>query len=118
MEVKLVNGNRFENETGKRVDIQMKGSNIYYRVPEDMIPFAASSKVGLGVADWVERRDRSFADKLTTAVSNVKQVLQDRRNVAESAALRRDLETASMTKAAAVGPVRFVDTGAQSDQEF
>lgn len=116
MKVSLIDGSRFENEKGYRVDIQMKGSNIYYRVPEDMTPIGAQNQVAHGMANWIVRRDLSFSEKLTTAISTVKQKIQDRRNVRESAALRRDLDTASMVKAIAPPTRIFIDTGAAREE--
>ena len=51
-------------------------SGVYYRVPEDMCPFAAQNLVNHKMAEWVERHELNLKEKLSAAVSAVKQNLQ------------------------------------------
>lgn len=96
----------------KRDMIRLRGTTVHYRVPEDMFPHAAAQMVANGRAEWVERREPTLADKAREVVSSAKQKLQDRRNRAETAALKRNAETAAIVTPPAAGPT-LIDTGAE-----
>jgi len=75
----------------ERTMIKTRGG-VFYKVPEEMFPFAAQNQVDNGMAEWVERAKPTLLDKAKKIVSDAKQASHQR---VETAALNRSVVTAA-----------------------
>src|SRR5258708_37284655 len=87
-----------------------------YRVPEDMFPIPARNMVALGTADMVDAREPTLLDKAKAIMGDAKQALHNmvEAKKIETAALRRDTQTAARVAPAA----RTIIDTSRGDQEL
>jgi hypothetical protein len=83
-------------------------TGIFYKVPEDMFPFAANNLVANGLADWVERVEPKLSTKLKETIDKARAAMR----FPEASTPKRSTQVAMLSK----GPKRqitIVDTGAK-----